>query len=273
MTFYITDFPVGVGSFNPRSISNLLSWHDASDSASCLNSTSPETPATNGQTVTRWKDKSGNGYHLDQGTGISQPTISTGALNGRQVLNFDGSNDSMVTGFSYALAASKTMSIFVVGKSDISTPAAWLAFHRTGQPDYSSCFSNLVVTGTTWLQMGIGDGGLAAASYNVWTTSQTITSYFMQATRMSTSAISHRRNGAAATLADGNGTMVIGSWMSLGSGSYRMVVGAREGDTNDTPDYFHDGQIAEVIIYNAVLSDADTGRVERYLSSKWSITI
>jgi hypothetical protein len=273
VTFHITDFPVGVGAFGPRSIGNLLSWHDSSDSSSCLTSTSPETPATNGQTVTRWKDKSGNGYHLDQGTGISQPTVVTGALNGRQVLNFDGSNDSMVTGFSYALASSKTMTVFVVGKSDLTTQAAWLAFHRTDQPDYSSCFSNLVVTSSTWLQMGIGDGGLAGSSYNVWTTSQTVNSYFIQATRMSTSAISHRRNGATSTLADGNGTMAIGSWMSLGAGSYRMVAGAREGDTNNTPDYFHDGQLAELIIYNAVLSDSDTAKVESYLSSKWGVAL
>ncbi len=273
MTWHITDFPIGVGAFNPRALPNLLAWYDASDSSTCLNNTSPITPATNGQTVTQWTDKSGNGNHLTQGTGISQPVVATNALNGKQVLNFDGSNDSCVTGFSFALAATKTLTAFVVAKSDLSTAATFLALHRSGQPDYSSCFSSLVVSSELWLQTGLGDGGLSASSYRVMKYAPTITSYFIQSTRISTSALSQRTNGVNASLTLQSGTMLQSSWMSSGSGNYRLICGAREGSTDNTPDTFHDGQFAEVILYNAVLSDANTQRVERYLGSKWGIVV
>ena len=54
-----------------------------------LNTIGPDVPATNGQAVRRWLDKSGNGRHFDQATATSQPVLKDGYIYA------DGVNDQM----------------------------------------------------------------------------------------------------------------------------------------------------------------------------------
>jgi hypothetical protein len=61
------------GLFSPASLPGLAAWYDASDSSTVLTTVSPDVPATNGQTVRRWLDKSGNGRHLEQTDLALQP--------------------------------------------------------------------------------------------------------------------------------------------------------------------------------------------------------
>jgi len=67
--------------FNPKSIAGLSGWWDASDSSTItLNST----------TVSEWRDKSGAGVALTQGTAAAQPTYQAAYVNGKNALAFDG---------------------------------------------------------------------------------------------------------------------------------------------------------------------------------------
>jgi hypothetical protein len=75
----------GYGQFSPLDLPGLAAWYDASDSATVLTSVGPDVPATNGQPVRRWMDKSGNGRHLDQTVLANQPTFADG------IVSFDGS--------------------------------------------------------------------------------------------------------------------------------------------------------------------------------------
>jgi hypothetical protein len=68
------------GLFSPASLPGLAAWYDASDSSTVLTTVSPDVPASNGQTVRRWLDKSGNNRHLEQGDLVNQPTFSGGAV-------------------------------------------------------------------------------------------------------------------------------------------------------------------------------------------------
>jgi hypothetical protein len=78
------------GLFSPASLPGLAAWYDASDPATVLTTVSPDVPASNGQTVRRWLDKSGNGRHLNQADLTLQPVYdSDGFLQG------DGLNDVM----------------------------------------------------------------------------------------------------------------------------------------------------------------------------------
>jgi len=63
------------GLFLPSSLSGLAAWHSADYGV--LNSVGPDVAATNGQTVRRWLDRSGNGRHLDQATLALQHTYGT----------------------------------------------------------------------------------------------------------------------------------------------------------------------------------------------------
>ena len=69
--------------WNPKTYGGLELWLDSNDS---------ETITLNGGTVSQWDDKSGNDYHVSQGTASNQPTLTSNVLNGRDVLRFDESD-------------------------------------------------------------------------------------------------------------------------------------------------------------------------------------
>lgn len=64
---------------------NIVAWYDADDG----------TTISIGVGVSQWDDKSGNGNHLVQSTGTEQPTVSSGAINGKDAIYFDGVDDSL----------------------------------------------------------------------------------------------------------------------------------------------------------------------------------
>jgi len=68
--------------FNPLRLPGLAAWYDAADSSTVLTTVGPDVPATNGQPVRRWLDKSGNGRHLDQVNLVIQPKLLSGGIEG-----------------------------------------------------------------------------------------------------------------------------------------------------------------------------------------------
>ena len=67
-------------------VAGYKAWYDASDTA---------TITVSGSAVTQWNDKSGNGYNLTQSTAAYRPLSGTRTLNSKNVIDFDGSNDSL----------------------------------------------------------------------------------------------------------------------------------------------------------------------------------
>lgn len=66
-------------------------WYDPSDLSTMFTDTAGTTPASVDGPVGRINDKSGNGYHLLQGTAGSRPTLRLAS--GRYSLDFDGTDD------------------------------------------------------------------------------------------------------------------------------------------------------------------------------------
>lgn len=60
-------------------VDGLYAWWRADDAGS-----------SDGDAVSSWSDRSGNGYTLSQGTGAKQPTYKTNILDGEPVVRFDG---------------------------------------------------------------------------------------------------------------------------------------------------------------------------------------
>jgi hypothetical protein len=87
----MTPSPTGLATFtraatfSPESIAGLGLWvmADAGVAADAAGR------------VSEWRDQSALGNHLVQATGVSQPVLLPGQVNGLPVLRFDGSNDSM----------------------------------------------------------------------------------------------------------------------------------------------------------------------------------
>lgn len=63
---------------------NLGLWFDADDAS---------TFTLVGTAVSEWRDKSGNNRHATQVTAANRPVYTTGGLNGKPVVTFDGVND------------------------------------------------------------------------------------------------------------------------------------------------------------------------------------
>ena len=81
-----------------------------------------------GTGVSELRDKSGNGRHFTQGTGGTQPTLTQGGLNGRNVLSFNGSqwltSPAAVSTWNF-LHNTNGSSVFAVWKAgNISDPNA-----------------------------------------------------------------------------------------------------------------------------------------------------
>jgi hypothetical protein len=88
--------------FNPKSISGLVYWLDASQSSTITTATG----------VSEWRDAAGGSIKATQSTGNNQPAYQTAQQNGRNALYFDGANDAMSIGDLSASFPSAATAIF-----------------------------------------------------------------------------------------------------------------------------------------------------------------
>lgn len=82
----------GSSVLTPDRLPGLAAWYSADYGV--LTSVGPDVAATDGQTVRRWLDRSGNGRHLDQATLLNQPTFTNTATG----LTFNGASSRMTGG-------------------------------------------------------------------------------------------------------------------------------------------------------------------------------
>jgi len=243
--------------FNPRSISGLGAWFDASDSATMFDSNTGGSLITNNTGVGRWEDKSGNGLHATQSTSANRPVYKTSMINGLASLDFDGSNDNLLAPDSALLRTDSGISVFVVAQvteTGTNKPLAakwsaagpeWLLIAR----DFSSPNrANAAVRNAANTANLVT--GQAAAGYNNGTTR------LFAFHHNPSGDIELRVNGvlenSATSGASRNGTtqMAIGSYTDGGGTFIKAVIG-------------------EVLVYGAVLPIAQRIAVERYLRGKW----
>jgi hypothetical protein len=79
-------------SFSPSNIAGLQLWLDAT--TGLFDATSGGNPVTtDGSSVARWEDQSGNSRHITQSILLSQPILKTAIQNGKNIIRFDGVND------------------------------------------------------------------------------------------------------------------------------------------------------------------------------------
>jgi hypothetical protein len=108
---YMWEFPAQYGLWSPANITTAL-WLDAADAS---------TIAESGGAVSQWNDKSGNGRHAIQATSGNRPTVSTAALNGKNVITFNGSSQWFAN-----FSAFSVQSLIAVAQSNQSKAFAGL---------------------------------------------------------------------------------------------------------------------------------------------------
>jgi len=221
-------------SFTPTSISGCEIWFDAAD-------TSTITYAS-GSNVSQWLDKSGSNNNAAQSTTTKQPTSGLLTTNGKNVMNFSAKSMTFPT------INNTTMTVFCIYNNTTFSPY--------GQPVWVGPFAFFYAAPSS--KVGIGRAGATDEVLASWSSAGLGTSqYVIYGGTVSVS-------GNTTTFLYFNGTQAATVSVNSSGGTSAYLIG--DGIYNGTT-----GNIAEVLIYNSVLSTSDRQKVEGYLAWKWGL--
>jgi streptogramin lyase len=235
----------------PRSISGCALWLDAADSSSIVLGT--------GSNVSRWNDKSGNGYYASPSNGASGviPTYSNSAV----YINNGGSQFYNSSTFTYLTVntnfqASSNFTFFEV-------------FNFTTTNTYQTVYQNARGTNADTTRMQIGN----TQTFDFNDTSSVIrnidSSVGFTDFGTTRSAVTYLSTPAAAYLYKnssilGSNTTAI-TLLTTDAGTLPSIGGGYT-DARWATGYFN-----EIICYNAALTTTQRQSVENYLMGKWGI--
>ena len=246
--------------FDPRRISGLALWLDADNTSSLT---------FNGATVSEWRDLSGNGRTYSQPTAVNQPSATTDTQNGRRVLSVEHviGNASRLVGNSATLSVTRNVSgltMIAVARSNLNNTfrPIWHASTGTG----TATRATFGVAFASPNNFFVGNRRLDADS------SQSVTASFSNTNANVLSGTLDYANAAATLHQNGSSIATNSSFQTAGNTSDTDSQGTRVGsDAGDTFNWR--GWIAEILVYQRVLTTAERQRVERYLGTKWDITV
>jgi hypothetical protein len=243
--------------FNPKSISGLALWLDAKKSTSVLNSVSPDTAATSGQTVRRWLDQSGNASHANQASGTAQPIYTASTA-----VDFDGTNDTLE--IDKGISRNRGyVGICVVFTADVVTSSSrWLVAMTTAAGNIRTGLS-LSSSGQISLSCRRVDGGTfggITGSALSAATKYVVTAQANYAGRLASIRVNGSVVGSDSAFLDGGSTS--------DTDSYFADIGSLAGSQ------VFDGTMAEVLIFNgSALSSSQVSAVEKWLGTKHSVVV
>lgn len=243
-TLYTTDAGSVTAVSSPLDISGCALWLDGSDATTMFDATSGGSQVANGGSVARWQDKSGNGRHFIQSTASLRPTLTASARNGLSVVTFDATDDYMVSAASH----------------NIPQPATWIFVYKT--PANVASFWSLVDSGTDRIHVYSASGSdlrmfTAGGSIILEPDSLAANSWRVGTYHFNGASSQGRRDGARS--ATGTvGSVAVNGAIYLGSNNGGGAVLR--------------SQIAEAILLTGVTSFADIARIEKYLAAKWGVT-
>lgn len=256
--------------FNPKSISGLSLWLDASDAS---------TITLNGANVSEWRDKSGGSPNASQATAASQPAYTSSAINGRPAVDFN-SNRSLVfasstASFNYLHNSTGGTIFMVVRPGATSDPNAYRPFltnhgdssANTGVgfvfDDRAAGFNRNNMLIATVNRGVAGQQTAAVLANNFFTTANAycvLSVAFDCGNATASSRLRVYLNGTA------NGTTNTSTnAAATGNASQNMTIGSIGGGT--------EAAVAEMLFYQGVLGASQRVAVERYLAKKYGIAV
>ena len=216
--------PAG-SSWTPSDMAGLLAWWDGSDASTITES---------GGLVSKWADKSGNGFDGTRGTSTMQPTTGSVTLNGLAVISFDG-GDELYTPIPTPTDTG-SLGIFVVGY-DTADNSRWLS-------------ENVTDGWTQAWRGGLFSGGA-------------IYSYSPKPPTSTWAVHSYSFLGASGATIRDNGVQTASTTAAMRT---EWATGAYIGSRNGT--FYLTGNIAEIVVASSL---DDVANVESYLMTKWGI--
>ncbi|TNE68897.1 T9SS type A sorting domain-containing protein [bacterium] len=202
--------------------------------------------ASSGEAVSNWSNQSGKATKAYQINVADSPTRVTDS--GVSVLRFDGSSDFLELPLTDSLGLiNNNYEVFIVAK----TSSASIGFLMGGPvPNYEIHTRPGSEVGTRFIPKS---------------------GYYIDNPINSTDGEFHIINAKATSSSGGlriDGNSVTGNSNALVNASGNLILGARRDGT-----YYFDGDIAEVLIYNAELTELELAHVEHYLAAKYAVTL
>lgn len=231
------------------SLTNLVLWLRADmgvykDAGSTL--------ASNSDTVQRWTDQSGNGYHANQATSGSRPTYLTNQVNSLPGISFN-SKHLLVTNNSDLNLNTDSSCFVVISHQSIPTNVnSILSKDNNASAGAYLFYLSDIIVGKTNVDRPFVAAGTQSGTAN--------TNPGIMAAVISGTTVSYYRNGAA----DGVQSLVTGTTTTkdlmigaFGNGSQNVLV----------------AQLHEIILYKAAVSSGVRAAVTAELGSRWGITV
>jgi hypothetical protein len=232
-------------------------WLDAADTS---------TITVSGNEVTQWTDRSANAYAFTQGTSTNRPSSGTRTVNGLNVIDFDGSNDRLVStaaastwNFLHNPTGNTTFWVFLPDGTANNSVIAFTNEGQGNQPGFSFQYlsnspqdllyfisSNLTVCD---VPAALTTGVAALYTWKADTSNATL------ANRLKF----YKDNGAA------TGTNTASATATTNNPAVTFHIGGKAGFTH------FNGAIGEIIAYPSVLSDTDREKTRDYLITKWGL--
>jgi hypothetical protein len=252
--------------FSPTDISGCCAWFDASDMS---------TFTMSGANVTNWIDKSPITIANKLGgvlglRCLTAPFPTLQQLNGLNTIQF---NSDINFGSTVGLGSSTTPlgnsagTYFVVGRTTVATanPQIIFAYGDRNAVSTGSHRQFYFTTDVTAVRTDITNTGLTETDVRAGSKQYTLGNYTIissvQALSGSTLTNTSYIDGVAFYTNNTPTTQA-----NVGTGSFRV------GSIEPGPPYNSlTGNVAEILIYNVALSDADRLKVEGYLSWKWGL--
>jgi hypothetical protein len=244
--------PRAAGGFDPRSLANLTLWLEADQtflgsSHTGVGGTSLNSP------VKYWGDKSGNAYHASRDAADSAcPTLASGP-NGRLALNFDGGD---MIGRDGWLNLNGEQSVFAVMRNSGTSGRVF-----TQQNTFGGAFDDAIGAGNHIPCIVNGSASISTYTSGAFRVTQTLSANtwgVFCSVLNGASLLSSLNNGTALTAALGGSISLTLSKYSIG-GTFAATA-------------FFNGRVAEILVYQRALSDAERTTVSRYLGAKYGIT-
>jgi hypothetical protein len=244
--------PRQAGGFTPRSLAGLIGWWDAADSSTI-------TVATG---VSDWRDKSGvgSGKTLLQTTANNQPAY-TASIGGKAAILYDGTNDELATSGNVTLiGADYTWTMFSVSRADAQAAGGIINqddFLSPRPPQFQRMWANTFPSArsTRVFITNSADSSVGAISGAVVLQSTPFVLTSSQSADTSNIWVNGANNGNSAVTP------------KAVQFSKRLFVGSLSGGS------YWNGAIGEAIIYSRALTTSERQSVERYLGTKWGITV
>lgn len=259
--------PRAAGGFDPRTIAGLQIWLDSQDSSTVLNSVSPDTPATSGQTVRRWLDKSGLGRHADQATGANQPTL------GDSGIQFNGTNSYM----ELTTAANVSRNIRYIAMFAVYSPSGNVAdlarsviFFATSQMNFVRSVLRLAIPNKHSIGARRNDGDNQA-------TLESANAYTVGSAMVHTGIINYGASSAAVRIngqVDGSSSSFLTTGNTSDTASSGVSIGVATSYGGVPFSAYAPVDMREILVYTGAALTADAVSViERYLGRRWGVTV